>query len=514
MNSDVFLSGIRLNLRQGNMPGLQLHLSRVLRKAQEPDCSPRFRAEINLEVVKAFRALGRHAEAVSLCDTCIANIPAECFDLLSALKRLRSLLFLDAGDYVSARSLIDETDGLELILHGNTSLVTRQDTEVTVETWLISTEVALAQNDISSAQEYFEKGIVRLSSEEAGLRRRRVSFFERRKLEQYYHDLSQILKLYGLTLGILTGDGEARKSIVELYETVTLENEIAIEKKKLPNVPLHAKLQCLLGQYSETAEPVGIPPAEAVRWSVFGSPEKYQKSFAVAMLGQLKLPATETAIASAITSAPVGDLSLAELPGAADNAALLSITLSLLERLANSFTRVEKVLPDVTSYLHGEVKVDYSQRHFGGHLLDTDLFSLLHNVKKLNFTGYIKLAWDKALFNNPVLKGFLPDMVLSGEATLYAAEGFIIDAVFKGQNSLNDVKTAQDNLLLIVRMCFSMHTDETQPDIHAKAHREPAVAKRPRLLKVRENDLVFITSDLDEQIAGISKEEGESRFFD
>lgn len=517
MNSDLFLNGIRTNLRQGNMQGLQLHLSRILNKANEPTCSPRNRTEINLEAVKVFRVLGRQTEAVNLCDASISNIPAECFDLLCALKRVRSLLYLDAGDFSAARSLIDDTDGLELVLQGNQSLVTRQDTQVSVETWLISTEIALAQSDFISAQQYFDKAITRLSSEEAQLRRKRPSLMEKRKLEQYYHDLSQILNLYGLTLGLLTGDNDARASILDLSETVVLENEIAFQKKKLPNVPLQSKLKCLLGAWDGQSQPLGIPLPEAHRWAAFGSPEKFLKAFAVipavAAAGEPET-AMVGANSSAITSLPLGNVPVGEFPATADNTALLNITLALLERLANSFTRVEQVLPDVTSYLKGETKVDFSERHFAGHLLDTDLFSLLHNVKKLNFTGYIKFLWNPSLFQGAVHKGFLPDIVLSGEATLYGIEGFITDAVFKGQSSVGDVKVAQDNLLLIVRMCFSMHTNDTQPDIHAKAVWESSVTDRPRLLKVRENDLVFITSDLDEQIAGVSKEEGESGFFD
>jgi hypothetical protein len=416
---------------------------------------------------------------------------------------------------VSARNLIDETDGLEIVLQGGQSIVNRTDTEVTVETWLISTEIALAQNDISSAQSYFEKAIVRLSSEEAELRRKRVSFFERRKLEQYYHDLGQMLKLYGLTLGLMSGDGEARKSLVELCETVRLENDAAIDSKKLPNVPLHSRLLCLLGEINNN-NLNGIPAEEARRWIMFGSPE-INKSNAPVAPETLPEKVESAANNSALVSIPNSDLSVKELLDTSSNEALLNITLMLMERMSNSLNKVEQTLPDFMNFLRGESITDsghYEQRQFGGHLLDADLFALLHNAYKLDFTGIIKFEWHKDLFKNAILKGYLPEIVRVGEASLYAAEGFIIDAVFKGQSNVNTLETAQENFLLLTRMCLSIQTDDTDPNILSKALWEPAVAERPRLLKIRENSLVNIAADLDEAVAGVQKDEGEMSFFD
>lgn len=513
----MFLNPIRLNLRRGDSRSTELNLARILKKAQEPDCPPRFRTEINLEAVKAFRALGRASDAEILCDRMIANIPAECFDLLSALKRIRSLLYLDAGELMSARTLIEETDGLELNLQGGITHIDRRDSQVTVETWLISVEVALAQNDIEAAQGYFEKAIVRLSSEESELRRKRVNFMERRKLERYYRDLGQILNLYGFTLGLLTGDGDAKQSLSDLCFIIASENEIAFvqesagEKKKMPNVPLHSRMLCLLGEWSETSGtlPVGIPLNEARRWSLFGSPERYYRSFQ--KIAELPVQTANTA-SSALVSIPVGETTQMTLT-TADNTLLLNNTLQLMEKLANSFTGFERLFPDVGSYLRGENIIDYKERHFGGHILDTDLFNLLHNCYKLGFTGFIKLVWDKELFKSAVVKGLLPEVVKVGEAILYANDGFVIDAVFKGQN-VNEVATAQDNFLLITRMCFSIYTDDIQPDILAKSHQEPAVAERPRRIRVKDSDLIAIIADIEEAFAGIEKEEGALDFFD
>ena len=137
-----------------------------------------------------------------------------------------------------------------------------------------------------------------------------------------------------------------------------------------------------------------------------------------------------------------------------------------------------------------------------------------NNAKKLSFTGLIKFSWDKALYRAAVVKGILPDVVTVGEAVLYAVDGFIVDAVFKGQSNLNDVKTAQDNFMLLTRMGFMIHTDDIGPNIISKAITEEAVFERPRLLNIREKDLFHITGDLEEFFAGIEKEDGDLSFFE
>lgn len=503
-NSDGLLNGIRLSLRQGNEDGLRLHLARILKKAKEPECHSRLRTEIYLEAIKAFRALDKNREAVELCEHSIANIPSDCFDLLSGLKRVRSLLYLDRGDLSAARTLIDETDGLEIVLQGGQSVINRHDTEVTVETWLISMEIAIAQNDLRAAQEYFERAIVRLSSEEAELRRKRVAFYEKRKLEQYYHDLGQFLNFYGLTLGLLTGDQEAPNSLKELFQTIHQENEAAAANKKLPNIPLESKIFCLLGRWSGLEKPRGISSAEAERWKLFGSPERFLE----AGQNQEQTAVPDNSQTWALVSVPE------QMPVASvSDSDLLAVTVGLLERMTNQFERVNGVLPDFMNYLKGEPKVDYTERQFGGHLLETDLFNLLYNIRKLNFTGYISFNWDSKLFESAILKGYLPDIVRVGEAVLYAVEGYIIDAVFKGQNLVNNSGTAQENFLLLTRMCFSIQTDDTPPNIIAKSKRDDAVAARHPLLKISDKDLFHITADLDEAVAGIEKDDGEKDFF-
>lgn len=514
MKTDLLFNPLRLSLRQGNMQGITFHLARLKKKAGEATCPHRLKTEIYLEAVKAFRALDRQTEAEQLCDVAIANIPANSFDLLSALKRLRSLIYLDAGDFISARNRIDETDGLELILQGNASVVQRNDTDVTVETWLVSMEIAMAQKDIASAQDYFEKAVSRLSSEESELRRKRIALMDRKKIEQYYHDLSQMLNLYSLTLSLITGDMTARRHLTELFDAVADENKIALAEKKLPNVPLHSKLLCLLGKWSDMGNPPsGIPLAEARRWAAFGSPE-YLKNISN-FVAPAVAETAEPAFSSALVSLPTSQMGFSSenLPAnfgsssASENA--LSATATAIERMANIFGQIEKALPEFTNYLRGEKNVDFTQRGWSGHLLSIDLHNFLHNIKLLQFTGYVKFSWGAPLYERAIMKGILPEIVRAGEAYLYAAEGFVIDAVFKGQDSTT-VEKAQENFLLITRMCYCIQVDDIQPDILGTAVPDQNVAERPRLIKIRDNDLLFITSDLDEAAAGIEKETGES----
>jgi hypothetical protein len=506
-NNDHLFNALRLSLRSGNMDGLEFHLERLLKKAQESVCALPLRTEIYLEAVKSLRALDRHTEAVQLCDRAISNISADSFDLLSALKRLRSLLFLDAEDFLSARNLIEETDGLELVLQDGQSVINRSDAEVAVETWLVSMEIALAQRDIPSGQTFFEKAVSRLSSEEAALRRGRISFPEKKKLEQYYHDLSRMLTLYGLTLRLVSGENQL-EPLEDLCHTIAYENEIAASNKRLPNVPLYLKLSSLLGKWSVTAGSVvlnGIPLAEARRWAKFGSPDKLMSSMPVVSatsanslelatsIAPVSLPGSEAAFIQSSNTVIIG------------SEAALNITANALEKMADAFSRIERVLPDFETYLRGGANIDYTRRGFSGHLLDTDLHNFLHNIHNLRFTGYLKLVWKPDLYRSAIAKGYLPELLRCGEACLYALDGHIVDVVFVGQNGLNTLEMAQDNLVLIVRMCFVIDTDDTRPDIIGTAVPEAAVQERQPLISISHKNLVFLASELEELAFGIRK---------
>lgn len=515
MNSDTLLNPLRLNLRQGNTASLQYQLTKVLKRSQEPDCSPRTKFEIYLEVVKAHRTLNQLAQAVQLCDLSIANIPAGSFDLLSALKRLRSLLYLDSGDTVSARSLIEETDGLEVVLQNNQSIVNRSDIEVMVETWLVSVEVALAQKDLPAAQTFFEKAVARLASEESQLRLRRISFIEKRKLQQYYHDISQILNLFALTLQFLSGDGEARTHLRQLAETVAQENILAMQQNKFPNFPLHAKLRCLTGEYfNADRESGGISTLEARRWSAFTAPDYLKKPVAAvepSIIGEQFI-----AESSALTSFPDSRYaSISSIPSMSGNAEkALTISASALEKMAAAFAKIEKVLPNFENYLRGGSSVDYTQRGFSGHLMDTDLPAFLFNIDQLIWTGCLKLAWKQNNYESAIMKGLLPEIVRSGEAYLYAAKGLIVDAVFKGQTGLHNVEQAQDNFMFLTRMCQSIHVDDIRPDILGTAVPSDDVAERQPLIKIHYKSMIHVTTDLEEVAAGIKKDDGDATFFE
>lgn len=518
MKSDL-LNPIRLSLRQADPGGIQFHLGRLLKKASEPGCPARFKCEIYLEAVKAYRALDRHDEADHLCEIALGNIPADSFDLLSALKRLRALLLLDAGDPGAARLVIEETDGIEIVLQGGTTIVKRNDRDVSVETWLISAEVALAEGDAEWAGILFEKAVTRLSSEQAELHHKRISFVEKRYIEQYYHDLGQMLHLYGLTIRRLTGDGAAPKSLRELYDTVKRENDIAITEKKLPNKPLELKLAFLLSPHNGNREMAvaGISTGEARRWHSFGS-SNYLESFPDPVFKKPDdLDDSVDPSFSAMTSRPSEDVVSDRSSNTVFNSseAALNVTATAIEKMANVFSQIEKVLPNFESYIkNGSSPIDHQQRGFSGHMLDTDLYNFLSNINQLRFTGFVKLAWKETLYESAIMKGILPDLVRSGEANLYCVDGYVIDTLFKGQPVPNKVETAQDNFLLLTRMCLSVHVDDIKPDIIGTAVPEPAVADRLPLLKIRDQDMLFIVSDLEEIAAGISKDEGESTFFE
>ncbi len=506
MKSEVLFNPLRNSMRQGDLQGAEFHLNRLMKSASDSNCVPRLRTEIHLEAIKTHRAANRSSQAEQMCDVAIANIPSDARDLLSALKRVRALLFLDAGDALAARHLIEQADGLELVLQGGHSLISPvNENEINIETWLVSTEVAVAQNDIPAAQNFFEKALNRLSADETNLRHKRISPFDRRKLEQYYHDLSQMLTLYGSTLSCLSGDANARQHLTELFDLVSEENKIAFLEKKLPNVPLQSMLTCLLGKWSgEAADAPGICLAEARRWATFSAPENFQKLISPNVFLEETPVSEHPSPVSALTVFPNSGIQSFAATPPADPA--ITMALSAFERLTGVLEGISGVLPEVKSYMRDGATVDYSKRGWSGHLLDTDLQNFIKNIYDLRYTGYVRLAWRTDLYESAIIRGYLPDTVREGCAFLYAVQGCITDTVFKSQSRLNTVEVAQDNFITIARMCYSIQVNNIQPDIIGYVTPDEGVADRKQLIRINENSLMFIIPELEEIAEGSGKQ--------
>ena len=341
-----------------------MSLERLLKKADEATCPADVRAEIALEACRAFRVLGETGKATAFADTTIANFPPNCLELLADFKRLRTLLFLDAGDLLSAKTLIDDADGLELVLTEGHSITNRKDEDVTVETSLISVETALASNDLPSARNYFEKALTRFSADEEKFRKRRVAFLERRKLENYFYDLGQMIKLFGLTIEIWNGFADAKNSLSEFLSLVVKQNQIAEDKKNV-NIPLQSRLECLLGFWNpQIAAPSGICYAEANRWFNFGN------CSGVEMIASASLETIETS--------PAENTPLTALVEKSDDTPVIHAASAVMERAADVLERFAHTIPAFEKMLKSdEERQDFNERFFGGHLLDVDLFALL-----------------------------------------------------------------------------------------------------------------------------------------
>lgn len=523
MKHSNFLSPLQNSVRQFNPDAIEFYLKRLLKQAAAVATSPRMRDEIYLEVVKALRVTGRTAEATQYADLAIANISAGTLDILAALKRIRAILFLDNEDYISARNIIEEADGLELILEGNSSLVTRHPTEVKVETWLVSVEIAMASGDLLSAQDYFNNAVSRLSVEETELRRKRINPMEKKVFEQYYYDLGQMLSLYGLTLSMMEGDERARAGLKQLFEQIASETAMATGVNKLPNVPLYSRLFCLVGRWSPDAAkpPGGLSLPEARRWANFARFKNQPNGTTSAAVGlpSANVGATEPAIA--ITGDSIenneergfvsnSSLEVTATPFSQSDKAL-DITASALERMASVFNLFENILPNVKSFLNNGdgFAADFTQRGFSGHLLDTDLFNFMTNFNDLKFTGLLKLKWDKDLYKPLVIKGILPPIVKCGEAVLYIYNGVVIDATFDGQSQANSSSLAKENFALVTRMCLSIGVDDIRPNIIGTAIPEETVTSRPPLLNVSVDAMLYIVTDIEAEIAGVSADESD-----
>ena len=483
MKIEFYLSPLNQAVRQGKPDVVDFQIKNILKKSQNSSITAVERTLIHLEIAKALRSLNRSDEAVSICDVAISNIPPNCLDLLAALKRLRALLYLDVKDIHNAKIVIDQADGIELILQSGDSLVTRKEQDVTVETWLVTMEIALAEKDLSAAHDYFEKAVSRLSQEEAALRRKRISFLEKRRIEQYYQDISQMLNLYSLVLAHLSGDITAKKNLNDLSNLLKAENVSAMEKGQNANTPLLSKALCVLGN---SACIYGISAAEAERWAMFGSGEYLTVTKPA---NKLELEIEPTEVSTISHQMPTAISSEIDSP--------LAVTAAAMEKMAAVFERFEKILPDVRSYLREGGVTDFAQRGWSGHLLDIDFNNFLYNVSLLRFTGYIRLKWDETLYDKVVSKGLLPEAVRSGEAYLYTADGYVIDATFKGQNNCT-LETAQENFITLVRMCLSIAVEDTRPNILGTAVPELSVLDRTPLIKVNDKTMLFISSGIEE----------------
>ena len=504
---DHLLRQFNLAYRLGNQPGLRSAIPKFDKFTREQDCAPIVRTRFYLEIAKGLRALDQPARAIGYCDLGIANIPpsAESPKLLSALKRVRVLLYLDDRDYRSAESLLAEVDGLELSLAENQTIVSRNDSDITAETWLLSCEVALAKSEIETAQRCLDRSIDTLAASEKAFYARSAPPAEIRQKQAESADLRQMMVVYAGIIRLVVGDESGgRATLAEAKQSVIEKNEAALRgesKNTLPNVPLLSKITCLLGEWSPDDQhpPRGINRREAERFFSLG-------------LG--KPLAGKTAIV------PVESNQLiSHQPAATDEALISNAALSgdrterVLELVAEVLNRLENNMKTAVAVPAPATNAAVNTRSlFSGNLNYFDIDAMLFNAKQGELTGYIRFRWNPAYYESQQVVGKLPASISKGEAYLFFVGGVVTDATIGNPAASASTAEAEENFRLIVQLCLSIGLD-VQPDIIGEAY-AASLADRPALLSIVQDDFIHYLTDVENRVGGFHPNEMTDENFD
>jgi hypothetical protein len=513
LQPNIHVNRLRNAYRQGTAANAQYFILQAMKRAAAIESTPREKTEIALESARVYRMIGEKLKAAALCDSALANIPAGCGDLIGELNRLRIQLHLDSGEYKQAETLLETTDGLEMTLHGNTSVISRKEENVRIETWLLAVETAIAQGKKTDAKNYFEKAIDKLTTEENEFHKRKLTVFEKRYLQTYFDDMRDSITLFGAVLQIQIGgapEPESLDVIRDLAARLREKTNGGAGLAAVGNAQLLARCLVILREWNESnpAPPAGINLAEARRWYKFTSPIKY-------IAGSEFQPQEESlALADAPEYRSQGRAAIDKTYGPAESAddPYSAEKIKAIADIAESLKSLKELASNLSEN-HRTETLFQNKIAFAGHLMTIDIGAILRNVNDSHFTGFIKFTWKPSNYEGEIVLGRLSPAVEAGCGYLFAVDGNIIDATLGDMKPSSTQEDADRNFDLLIQLGWSIGlSDETPPDIKFDSIAEPVVEQRPRLMDFNHDALINRVTSITNRIFGITAEEEEGEF--
>jgi hypothetical protein len=485
--TDPTLRALRQHLRQANVTALPHYIRQATRKAADERTPARLQSLLYAESARALYALGQPAAAARLLDEAERRLPFGALDITSFVRQLRARALLDAEDTKAARALAEECDAIIIDRGKDTpSLVSRNEEQVSVETWILHTEIALIEGKIEEAQTFLARAIAAHARDEDERARRRVrlttSAAQREQLQRVA-DTHQRLRFLEALCDLAAGDAAGFERLARL--------EHQLQSEADSNQTLLACVRAASGSWTDVSDdpPPGISLAEARRWQRTAS-ANFTRSERDRNHEKDEVETSEQA-RNSVAAPPANTV---------ENA-----TVEALRQLAASMmTFVERATQNQEPLINDKIAYGGSFAHF-------DFVSMLCNAEATQLTGYFHVKWKPENLEPNFRAGRLDGRAAVGQGYVFLCDGRVIDATLGGQTPpaelADDERDARDALLIMLRIGLGIAL-LTEPEGFAQGIADASVRQRRQRIHFEgknENLLMSMITEV-EKTFGISEQ--------
>jgi DNA-binding NtrC family response regulator len=396
---------VKDELRRGDFLQVQSRVGRIEELVNEHLLETEQERSLLLLAAELLEGAGETRKAYQLTGRLLADKERLGHDFLSALRRFRVRLALNAGDLVSARSEVSVTERVVMeTLRGFGEIEQTVDeddlSKVSAATWLLSAEISLAEReyerslqDLADARSCMSSGVIKHIDESA--------MFE----------LLSALVLVGMS------DGAGAPALAYLYEM-----HVALRDDSAVSAAVRARIAAAAGDMGNV---IGLSASEIARWRAYGPDAEVVQHYLLQG-----------------ASAPGLSDALSRLPPPSELLAAVDETLRAVQGAHENVAVAEVVKPSLLpmSFLFEFFRLEEV----------TGMFD--YNLK----TGHLVVDWsdcDEELLTSAVAAGAISELALCCKSgTIYMNKGSYVDAVLNSEDPDLLGMSVQDVIFEIFRI--------------------------------------------------------------
>ena len=451
---------VKDELRRGDFSEIGVRVQRIEELVNEHLLEAERERSLLLLAAELLEGAGETRKAYQLTGRLLADKERLGHSFLSALRRFRARLALNAGDIATARAEVSLTERVVMErLRGLGEVeqtIDDQDlSKVTVATWLLSAEISLAEReydrsleDLANARSCLSGGVKSID-------------------ESVMFELLSALVLVGI------GDGTGAPALAYLYEL-----HVALREESAVGAAMSARIAAAAGDMGNV---IGLSKSEALRWRGYGPEPEVVQHYLVQgnsvpgladVLSKLPPPSELLAALDESLAAVGGDVEVANQSIGATEASKFSL---LPMSFLFEFFRLEEV---------------------------TGMFD--YNLK----TGHLVVDWsdcDEGLLGDAVGVGAISELALRCKSgTIYLNNGAYVDACFHSEDFALLGMSVEDVIFEIFRISTAGFPGAGARQFNGG----PEVARIPERVNLRPNQFnLDLTKRLDHMRSGRSADE-------
>lgn len=395
-------------LTQANVEALPLLLQRLGRNLlTEKNISVKNR--YRLAAARVLRVLGRNDLAENLHrEIGIDSVPND-FDFFREFQIEQIGLYLDEGQLEIAKSIADELDGMAMTSgtgRDQVSKVFRNDSDITVASWLAIAEVSLFCGEYPQTVRALTNATrLQMTAYDDFKIRIGKEFVLQREIDEFFSADEQVkntIEFLEAVYSIACGADWGREILSSLHEKLT----VGLDSDKR----LIAKISAVSGSWNpaQNIAPRGISLLEARRWSSVFTTEK-----------KTQLSGAEMGAGGALVQA---EIQLPATPSASGVDASATVLRELVFQLMD---RVDTMIKNNTGARQSQ---EEDESIFAGKFVEFDLLSMIANLQFKHTNGFIEAKWKPKEVETTILAGKLDERCRSGIGYVFFKNGLITDA--------------------------------------------------------------------------------------